>query len=473
MRAALASLTGTLGEPAIRHVLYRSPVTLIHFGAVLERGSPFPSRLGIAYDLPDATRQIVLDRRFRFAPFASFAPILFHEALHTGIDDDVAGLPEESVATAMEALVYMEMLLTDPSLAAIPDDLTRGSNNVMAVARFNSGPAGTDDLTLFVPDSTVPISPTAVEPLTEFYEYYATYSSPDDDSTFRDRETEGNQLLEDVLVLLAEPGVIPPDNPNFDQETLAFVDQNQGVLSPAEMIAVACILSSTSRARRRYAMDRLATRRSAMAGSIALAWVMSGWETGAQDGPDAPKPGAVPMFRGNPARTGEHPGPGPSGKPRPLWETRIGTKISTTPAVVDGVVYAGSAAPSTMAGGALHALDAATGAELWRAGTTPGDAIFSSPAVDAGVVYVGSYDGIFVAVESASGQERWRFQAEGAFFSSPAVVDDLVFCGDDAGRLYAIDVLSGAERWRLGSAEAFDRMITASPSISNGTLYIV
>ena len=241
LRAALAALTGTLGEPAIDFLLYRTPVTLIHFGAYVWPGEGLPNRVAGVYGLSDGTQQIVVDRHLRFAPFAALSALLFHEALHTGVDDDTAGLPEEAVANALEALVYMEMLLTEPALAALPDDLTRAVNNPLAVARLNSGPADSDRLTLFVPGSEVNIDPLAVEPLTEFYEYYATYSAPDDPD-FRDRETEGNPLLREVLKNLAEPGESPPDDADFDKETLEFVDQNQAALSPAELVAVACIL---------------------------------------------------------------------------------------------------------------------------------------------------------------------------------------------------------------------------------------
>lgn len=85
------------------------------------------------------------------------------------------------------------------------------------------------------------IDPVATEPLTEFYEYYLRYSAPDDPD-FPVRESPGNLLLQDLLAALAEPGAVPPENPDFDQETLTFVDHNLGVLSPAELIAVACIL---------------------------------------------------------------------------------------------------------------------------------------------------------------------------------------------------------------------------------------
>jgi hypothetical protein len=242
LRAALAALTGTLGEPAIRYLLYQAPVTLVHFGVLMWPGDGWPWRMAGAVGLTDGTLQIVMPHEFRFLPFAAFSALLFHEILHTGARTEIAGLPEEAVAIALEALVYMEMLLVEPALAELPDRLTRDSNNRTALVRLNSGPQGTDRLTLFVPSSDVDIDPTAVEPLTEFYEYYVALGYGSDDPQFRERETAGNPLLRAILPALAEPGASPPAEADFDEETVAFVDQNQAVLSPAELIAVACIL---------------------------------------------------------------------------------------------------------------------------------------------------------------------------------------------------------------------------------------
>jgi hypothetical protein len=241
LRAALAALTGTLGEPAIEYLLYRAPVALIHFGVFVFEGQGLPGALAGTYGMADGTQQIVFDRRGRFAPFAAFSALLFHEALHADADDTDAGLPEEALASALEALIYMEMLLTEPALAQLPDELTRFNNNPMALIRLNSGPPGTDRLSLFVPGSDVDIDPLGDGPLTEFYEYYLHYGSTDYQG-FRERETAGNWLLRTVLEALAEPGASPPDDADFDAETVAFVDQNQATLSPAELVAVACIL---------------------------------------------------------------------------------------------------------------------------------------------------------------------------------------------------------------------------------------
>ncbi len=227
LRAALAALTGTLGEPAIDFVIYQSPVTLIHFGVYLLDGEGIPTHVAGVYTYSDDTIQILIDRRYRFLPFTALSALLFHESLHAGLDDDEAGLPEEAVASALESLVYMQMLLVDPSIAALPDDLTRFGENHQAVVRLNSGPAGSDRLTLFVPDSERNIDPLAVEPLTEFYAYYLRYNAPDEPD-FAERESTGNLLLQTVLVALAEPGAAPPTDPNFDQATLALRGSEPG-----------------------------------------------------------------------------------------------------------------------------------------------------------------------------------------------------------------------------------------------------
>jgi hypothetical protein len=240
LRAAMVALLGTVAEPAIEFALQRTSLTRIEFGIYVNTSIGVPDRVGGTYAAPDGTHFIEIDRHYRYLPFAALSPLVAHEILHTG--DDKAGMAEETVASAVEALVYMEMLLTDPTLARLPDALTRTSNNHAALVRLNSGPAGTNRLTLFVPGSTVSIDPLAVDPLTEFNAYYASYSAPDEPG-WRELETPGNWLLWRILERLAEPGsTVPADGAGFDAATLAFIDANQAVLSPAELVAVACIL---------------------------------------------------------------------------------------------------------------------------------------------------------------------------------------------------------------------------------------
>jgi hypothetical protein len=241
LRAALAALTGTVGEPAIDFLLHRTPVGLVSFGIYVDPITGLSGHVGEAGRSPDGTRYITIDRRFRFLPFGALSALLAHEALHTGQDEDMAGYAEETVAYAIESLVYMEMLLTDPSLALLNDELTRWNNNHLALVRINSGPPGSDRLTLFVPGGTTNIDPLGAEPLTQYADLPANNALPD--PAWRDRETAGNWLLSRILERLAMPGTVPPaDGAGFDAATLAFVDANQAVLSPAEVIDVACIL---------------------------------------------------------------------------------------------------------------------------------------------------------------------------------------------------------------------------------------
>ena len=53
-------------------------------------------------------------------------------------------------------------------------------------------------------------------------------------------------------------------------------------------------------------------------------------------------PPDVPLYRGNPSRTGVMPGPGPAGKPDVLWQSKTGGQMPASPALVNGVLYAGS-----------------------------------------------------------------------------------------------------------------------------------
>jgi outer membrane protein assembly factor BamB len=168
--------------------------------------------------------------------------------------------------------------------------------------------------------------------------------------------------------------------------------------------------------------------------------------------------GDVPMFRGNAARTGEMPGPGPE-LAELRWKYETGT-VRSSPTVVNGIAFVASY------GGNVYALDAASGRELWRVAT--GGPVFSSPAVVNGVVFIGSYDGSFVAFDASTGSERWRFATGGPIFSSPAAVDEVVYFGSEDGIFYALDTATGRERWRV----AVGGLVFSSPAVVDSVVYV-
>lgn len=218
---------------------------------------------------------------------------------------------------------------------------------------------------------------------------------------------------------------------------------------------------------RKYAMPALEI---ALIAFLLLASVAGIWLASDRNDPHrivAPEDGtptveatpSVPMFRGNPERTGQMPGPGPEGTPVELWRSKVEGPIDSAPAVVDGVLYVG------VGDGTVRAFETVTGSEIWAfAAASP---IKSSPAVVTGVVYIGSEDGTLYALDAASGAEVWTYPATRAD-AAVAVEDGIVYSGSGDGFLYALDAASGAELWRAPLNES----ATRSPAMADGVVYI-
>jgi len=168
----------------------------------------------------------------------------------------------------------------------------------------------------------------------------------------------------------------------------------------------------------------------------------------------------------------------------PRWRVRTGPDLPwawghegwdyfiSSPAIVDDRVFVGAG------DGRLYCLDLTTGQEAWRFQT--GGRVRSSPAVAGDRVYVGSADGSLYAVDRASGAERWRFDAEGrtltsaefgydrkTFQSSPALDAGTVYIGSRDGRMYAVDAATGTERWNVPSGPTW---AISSPGVGNGVV---
>lgn len=126
------------------------------------------------------------------------------------------------------------------------------------------------------------------------------------------------------------------------------------------------------------------------------------------------------------------------------WAVEVG-RPGGTPAVVAGTVY-------QPAWNALVAIDAATGEERWRFAPTDHFAA-SSPTVHDGVVYVGDGDTLY-ALDATTGEERWR--VDGAIGRAPPMLpseeivsDPPLVVGNEDGVVRGLDPRSGEERWRV------------------------
>jgi hypothetical protein len=212
------SLLGTIAEPALDWLVRGGRFARIEFGD--------PEGAAIAKSLtgPDGLQRLVVDRRYRFERPALLSVVLAHEALHS--DDRVADL-EELVATSFQALVQMQQLLADPTLADERTALAQATN-AWVVIRLNTRRIGSPELRLVLDDFGPTVLPGGLE-RPSFAAFFDPTGQP----------TPGNRYLTDLVAAVAEPGGELPDSPDFSLETIAFLDENQGALTPAELVRVA------------------------------------------------------------------------------------------------------------------------------------------------------------------------------------------------------------------------------------------
>ena len=187
--------------------------------------------------------------------------------------------------------------------------------------------------------------------------------------------------------------------------------------------------------------------------------------------PGVATPGAtpltgVPMYRGDAARTGVMPGPGPSEAPGVIWQTQLQGSITHQPLLVDGTIYIDDSS------GWVYALDALTGALEWQIATSVGGA--SALAVGNGMVYATASEGTLLALDTANGQELWRDDRARPRFPATVIDDRVVFdsmiesdSGDESGAVITLDAATGEELDQFPIPESFRNLTT----ISEGVIY--
>ncbi len=146
-----------------------------------------------------------------------------------------------------------------------------------------------------------------------------------------------------------------------------------------------------------------------------------------------------------------------------------------------GVAVAGSRVFATTGFGEVVALDAASGAEIWRQRLeAPATA---APTVVEGLVYVVSRDNLASAIDAENGRVRWQLpgtpDVSGMIGgAAPAVTERVAIFPMGSGELVAALRQGGVRIWgtpvsgkRRGAAYANITDITADPVIADGVIY--
>lgn len=147
----------------------------------------------------------------------------------------------------------------------------------------------------------------------------------------------------------------------------------------------------------------------------------------------------------------------PDAPQRLLWRFPTTGYVWGTPVVSDGVVYFGDLdgvfyAVSLGGDGA----DDDAGRELWRFST--GAAIVTEPLIADGMIYIGNFNDAFYALNIATrqaavsgsvlqGPGEWSFNSDGWFWATPLIHEGVLYIGTLNGKFYALDPATGVERW--------------------------
>lgn len=140
----------------------------------------------------------------------------------------------------------------------------------------------------------------------------------------------------------------------------------------------------------------------------------------------------VPTYRVDAARRHVMPGAAPREEPGVVWSAKLGDEIHFNPIVFDGRVYVGDY------DGVMHAIDPATGETVWTY-QAPAAIDHAGDAAEGTVVFF-DLNGSWHAVNAATGEPRWSVEGE---VGAQAISDGLVWVTMGGGTLQAFDLLTG------------------------------
>ena len=137
----------------------------------------------------------------------------------------------------------------------------------------------------------------------------------------------------------------------------------------------------------------------------------------------------------------------------PFWSASIGSgdsrkfRLTADPVVADGRVFTLDARSTVMA-------HSTAGASLWRRDLTPtsernGDASGGGLAFGDGRVFATTGFGALVALDAETGAELWVQDTDAAVAGAPAFANGLVYIVSRDNRAWAVDAETGRIRWQL------------------------
>jgi outer membrane protein assembly factor BamB len=149
-----------------------------------------------------------------------------------------------------------------------------------------------------------------------------------------------------------------------------------------------------------------------------------------------------------------------AGKPAP--DNPTFNHRAATPLLLDGVLYTGSS------DGGLYAINAATGARLWRHDAQA--PVFSGVALHGtDTLMFGTMDGSVVLLDRRTQKEVLRVRTGGGVVTTPIVVDDKLIVGSRDYLLYGFNLADGSLAWKFSYWFSW---IESTPVLRDGIIYV-
>jgi outer membrane protein assembly factor BamB len=155
-----------------------------------------------------------------------------------------------------------------------------------------------------------------------------------------------------------------------------------------------------------------------------------------------------------------------------LWRHPFPGRTETSPVIYEDTVIVGTEP------GTVTALDRKSGRTVWETGTA--GAVKAGLALDEGILYGANYAGEVFAIRARNGAVVWKSSTSGlslgrgaAVYSTPAVAYGRVFLGAKDRRVYSFDQETGAIKWSHSTGhEVYAGPAVADPRGGPPTVYI-
>ena len=108
----------------------------------------------------------------------------------------------------------------------------------------------------------------------------------------------------------------------------------------------------------------------------------------------------------------------------------------------------------------------------WAFGFPAVATAFGTPSVYQGRVFVGAADGSVFSLDARTGCTYWTYQAAAGVRTAPVTGGGRAYFGDLKGSVYAVDAATGALVWKMRADDHPLAVITGSPKLDSGRLYV-